>query len=207
MLKPQDILVVLKTVARGPEPWSYSQLAWELGMSASEVHAAIRRLADAGLFRADAGWGMADPEALDEFLVHGLRYVWAGVRGGWVTGTPTAWAVPPLSELVPSNGEPPPVWPDAQGPVQGVSFEPLYKSVPVAAARDARLHVLLALVDAIRGGPPAVRDLAIAGLRRELGTSRAPGQPERTPGARTRRSRAPDTRADRHGKERQRIHR
>ena len=39
MLKPQDILILLKLAARGEEPWRYDLLAKELGMSASEVHA------------------------------------------------------------------------------------------------------------------------------------------------------------------------
>jgi len=38
-LKPQDICVLLKIVALERAPWSYSQLAYELAMSASEVHA------------------------------------------------------------------------------------------------------------------------------------------------------------------------
>ncbi|MEW8543794.1 MAG: hypothetical protein AB2693_09660 [Candidatus Thiodiazotropha sp.] len=36
VLKPQDILVLLKLVTLGGRPWSYSQTAIELGMSLSE---------------------------------------------------------------------------------------------------------------------------------------------------------------------------
>lgn len=48
-LKPQDFLVALKLVARGAQRWTYALLASELGMSASEVHASVKRGLRAGL--------------------------------------------------------------------------------------------------------------------------------------------------------------
>lgn len=42
-LKPQDFLVSLKLVAWGGERWTYARLAQELGLSASEAHAAVKR--------------------------------------------------------------------------------------------------------------------------------------------------------------------
>lgn len=59
-LKPQDFLVALKLVALGEQHWTYARLAHELGLSASEAHAAVKRglgaglLADAGIARAYA---------------------------------------------------------------------------------------------------------------------------------------------------------
>jgi hypothetical protein len=172
LLKPQDVVVLLKIVARGPVPWSYGQLAWELGMSASEVHAGVRRAADAGLLRIDAGWGVPDAAGLDEFLVHGVRYVWAAVPGeSLVLGMPTGASAAPLAEALPARGEAPLVWPDPEGGMRGVPIEPLYRCVPVAAKRDPVLHELLALVDGIRTGPDRVRELAVRHLRRRLGTA------------------------------------
>ena len=49
VLKPQDIYVLLKLVAVGHEPWSYSRLGLDLGMSPSEVHGALKRALRAGL--------------------------------------------------------------------------------------------------------------------------------------------------------------
>ena len=43
VLKPQDILVVLKLVSMGQRPWSYAWLAVQLGMSPSQLHAAVKR--------------------------------------------------------------------------------------------------------------------------------------------------------------------
>jgi len=42
-LKPQDFLVALKLVAWGDQRWTYARLAQELGLSASEAHAAVKR--------------------------------------------------------------------------------------------------------------------------------------------------------------------
>ena len=42
-LKPQDFLVALKLVAWGDRRWTYARLAQELGLSASEAHAAVKR--------------------------------------------------------------------------------------------------------------------------------------------------------------------
>lgn len=48
-LKPQDFVVALKLVAWGDQRWTYAQLAQELGLSASEAHACIKRGLQAGL--------------------------------------------------------------------------------------------------------------------------------------------------------------
>lgn len=59
-LKPQDFLVALKLLAWGEQHWTYARLAQELGLSASEAHAAVKRglaaglLGDAGIARAYA---------------------------------------------------------------------------------------------------------------------------------------------------------
>ena len=48
-LKAQDVLVLLKLVATRHPTWSYNVLAVELGMSPSEVHAAVKRVVAARL--------------------------------------------------------------------------------------------------------------------------------------------------------------
>lgn len=205
MLKPQDICVLLKIVAVGPSPWSYSQLAYELGMSASEVHAGVRRAADAGLLRVDEGWGIPQPLALDELLVHGVRYVWPAEHLGPALGVTTgAWAAP-LQGRFTDLTEPPLVWPDPQGEVRGSGVVPLYKSVPVAVKRDARLYELLALVDAIRLGPAAVRTVAVQELRIRLGTEQVASLSQSAAGSHRRNTTL--TSRDYYGEKRQRVHR
>lgn len=48
-LKPQDLLVALKLVAWGDRRWTYARLSQELGLSASEAHAAVKRCVMSGL--------------------------------------------------------------------------------------------------------------------------------------------------------------
>lgn len=207
MLKPQDVVVLLKIVVRGPEPWSYGALALDLGMSASEVHAGVRRAAESGLLHVDEGWGVPDAAGLDEFLVSGVRYVWPAVLGAMSVGLPTAASAPPLVGLLPASEDPPTVWPDADGDVRGIAFEPLYRCVPVAARRDPALYEMLALVDGIRAGPLRAREVAIRQLRRRLGTDRQGVLSNLAETTRHRRVTAQPSTAERHGKERQRLHR
>lgn len=62
-LKPQDFLVALKLVAWGEQRWTYARLAQELGLSASEAHAAVKRGLQAGLLLPNRtpGLSAADP--------------------------------------------------------------------------------------------------------------------------------------------------
>ena len=73
MLKGQDILVLLKLVANRDKRYTYYALAKSLGMSPSEVHAAIARLAKAGFLHTEER--IPNRASVYEFLVHGLRYV------------------------------------------------------------------------------------------------------------------------------------
>ena len=161
VLKPQDLLVLLKLVAIGREGWTYSVLANDLGMSPSEVHAALKRALAAHL-AVERGQAIAPVvSALQEFLAHGVQYTFVPDRGELTRGMPTAHAASPLRNLLAHSTEPPPVWPDPAGETRGLAFSPLYSSVPRAARRDEALYALLALVDAVRGGRARERKLAL----------------------------------------------
>jgi hypothetical protein len=157
-LKEQDVLVLLKLLANDDGSFTYPGMARALGMSASEVHSAIKRATAAGLFNAHTR--TTQRKALLEFLVHGLRYVFVPEHGGITRGVPTAHGAPPLLALLAPSSDPPPVWPDPLGSVRGESFTPLYTCAPTAARNDPKLYELLALVDAIRGGRIRERRLA-----------------------------------------------
>lgn len=172
MLKPQDILVLLKLVATPEDSaCSYGRLATELQMSPSEVHQAIKRARQSRLVSQETrtalnNTAVAKAEFL-EFLVHGLKYCFPPILGGETRGVPTAHAAPVLSSLFADNGLPP-VWPDPDGSVRGLEFSPLYRTVPAACAKDGQLYDLLALVDAIRGGRARERHLAEEELKKRL---------------------------------------
>ncbi len=168
ILKPQDVVVVLKLCSMGERTWTYAQLSAELELSSSQLYSAVKRAVFAQLATQMGERVVPNVRNLREFLVHGLRYVFVPERGELTRGIPTGHAAPPLDRMFVSDDEPPPVWPDSQGPVRGMAFSPLYKIAPKAAARDAKLYELLVLVDAIRGGRARERELAIKELNKRL---------------------------------------
>jgi hypothetical protein len=181
-LRAQDVVVVLKLLASGFQPWTYAKLGDSLAMSPSHVLASVvradgARLLDAAAIQPPLGRKgralLPEPNRtnLKEFLIHGLKYAFPVERGGPTRGIPTAEAAPPLNQHFPQPFPHPPVWPYAEGSVRGIEFSPLYKNVPKAAMRDPKLYELLALVDAIREGRAREREIAI----REL-TSRIDSQ-------------------------------
>ena len=168
VLKPQDIVILLKLTTLGNQPWSYAALAHELAMSPSEIHSAIKRAGAARLY--DAQRSLPVIRALLEFLVHGVKYAYPPDRGPLTRGIPTSFAAPPLNNHIVQPAEPPPVWPYPEGTVRGYEFSPLYRSAPKAALKDHVLYELLTLVDAIRDGRARERELAIKLLSERLET-------------------------------------
>jgi predicted transcriptional regulator len=169
MLKPQDIYVLLKLVAIGSRPWSYAILAVELGMSPSQVHSTIKRALAAMLVVRQREKIVPHFRNLEEFLIHGLKYVFWAEHGEMTRGMLTAYAAPPLAELlVSTTTEPPPVWPDPDGEVRGLCFQPLHKKAPQAARADKNFYELLALVDAVRSGRAREKEIATKKLRMRL---------------------------------------
>lgn len=167
-LKPQDVLVVLKLVALGGKPWSYASLGVQLGMSPSQLHSAVMRGLAAQLAVRTGDEITPHIRNLEEFLIHGLRYVFLPERGDLTRGIPTAHAASPLSRHFRTTGEPPPVWPDPDGKARGVAFSPLYKFAPTAAKSDSKLYELLVIVDAIRAGRAREREIGIKELKQRL---------------------------------------
>jgi hypothetical protein len=165
-LKEQDVLVLLKLLVTDDSAFTYPTLARALDLSASQVHAALKRATTAGLFNHHKRTIKRKP--LLEFLIHGLKYVFVADRSGITRGMPTAHAAPPLLGRLAPSLDLPPVWPSPLGSVRGEGFQPLHKSAPEAALKDPRLYQLLALVDAIRAGRARERDLAAKLLEERL---------------------------------------
>ena len=167
MTKGQDILVLLKLLAGSAKGCSYLKLGEELGMSPSEVHAAVGRLALVGLLNKDDR--IPNRQAVREFLVHGLKYVFPLIRkGGLCRGIPTAQGASMVKAAFDSNGEPPPVWPDPTGKVKGIGTLPIYSAAPQASIQDPELYKLLVLCDLLRGGQARERAWAEQQLDKHL---------------------------------------
>lgn len=164
-LKPQDIAVLLKIVA-SPGRWTISGLARDIFLSASETHAALSRAAAARLY--DQHSRTVRIDSLEEFLAHGIQYVFLSTHGELTRGMPTSIAAPPLVDKYFDEPDVPPVWPHPMGLKRGYSVEPLYRRAIDAAAADNQFYELLALTDALREGGPRVKKIAIEELKIRL---------------------------------------
>ena len=170
VLRPQDLVVLLRLALTPGEVPTYAALAAELGMTASEIHAGLERAVLARLAHKDgAGKPVVVREALKQFVTQGACYAFPALHGEATRGLPTGYAAPPLKDKIVQPNEPPPVWPHKDGAARGMAFYPLYPTVPVAAGRNPALYELLALFDAIRGGSARERALGVELIAERLG--------------------------------------
>lgn len=160
-MRPQDVLILLKVATFQETKWRYADLAKSLHISQSEVAEGLHRSMQARLV--DESKKRLFAGALQEFLVHGLKYVFPVSPGAIVRGLPTAHSAPPLSEQI-EAGDTAYVWPDPFGTVSGQTVNPLYPSAIMAARKDDTLYRLLAVCDALRVGRAREQQLAKAWL-------------------------------------------
>ena len=166
MLKPQDIILLLKFLANAEHlNWTQNQLALHLGLSISEVNAGFKRLRKTGLLQQvnpAHKYHVPVLDACEEFLITGLKYVFPAELGEHTRGIATSYAAPVFENKISFGQDPIPVWPHAEGNERGVSLKPLYPSVPQSIIKypDQAFYDLLALVDAIRQGRARERNMA-----------------------------------------------
>jgi hypothetical protein len=166
MLKGEDIVLLLSLTNPRPD-WTLRSVEHDTTIPRMAVQRALKRLADAGLF--DPRRRRTRVPQAEEFLIHGLRYVFPAHVGAESRGFATAWGVEPLrSALAAPGGDPSPVWPSAKGNTRGPALEPLHASAIEAAQRDPQLAEQLALVDGIRVGDSRLRGVSAALLKDRL---------------------------------------
>lgn len=162
ILKPQDVVVALKLLGYDSRRPPFAQIARELWLSSSEVHGAMKRAQAAHLLHGPELSNRPIVSALEEFLIHGIKYVFPAEHGEPTRGVPTSYAAAPLNRLIDPGNGPIPVWPYGKGEKRGTAFAPLYKLLPIAALQDPLLYEQLALIDAIRDGRARARQLELA---------------------------------------------
>jgi len=152
------------------DSYSVRALQASLGISKTEVAAALKRCQQIGLIRVDPDTQLprANSKALLGFIEHGLRYVYPVKPAEIVRGIPTSFSAPVLEGKLMSGGDLIYVWPDAYGTRKGQSITPLFKSVPGAVKKDPRLYEYLALIDAVRLGNAREANLANQILRERI---------------------------------------
>lgn len=154
-LRPQDVAVLLYLTtwenSKSPgadESLTLKEIAAATHLSVSEIHNVLQRATVAGLFRHHER--RVNRHALQELIVHGVRYVFPAQRGGIVRGIPTSYAAAPLNTHIVSMEAMQPVWHYAEGESRGIALTPLYPAAPEAARQNKKYHELLALTDALR---------------------------------------------------------
>jgi predicted transcriptional regulator len=163
-MRPHDIVVLLKVATKGTKPWLVKDIAFDLGISQSEVSESLHRSVQAGFISESKRLLMKG--ALLDFLKYGLKYVYPQRPGAIVRGIPTSHSAPPLNKEIVSDEQY--VWPYAEGTMRGQSIEPLHKSVPKACLKDKKLYELLALADALRVGKARERSFAMEELDKRI---------------------------------------
>jgi len=163
-MRPHDVVILLKIASKGNRKWLMKDLAYELGISASEISESINRSMFAGLLSTDKKSIMK--YALLEFLEHGFRYVYPQQPGAIVRGLATAHSALPLATEISSDDAY--VWPYAHGKLRGQAIEPLHPKIPEAALKDVGFYELMALVDALRVGKVREQRIAIDMLKEKI---------------------------------------
>lgn len=159
LLRPLDVLLVAK-LAVSQEGSTYQELADSLAISKSSVHDAMVRAQAAGLLNGDRS---VNRRPTAEFFAFGVGRMIPGQIGADMRGIPSSFGVEPLKHHFGARADAP-VWPYAEGTARGPSMQPIFETAPRAALEDARLHSLLALIDATRVG--RAREVSLA--REEL---------------------------------------
>jgi len=163
-MRPHDLAVLLKIVSLGGSDWTMKDLAYELGISASEISESMNRSMIAGLIGANKK--RVNGLALFDFLRSGLQYVFPQQPGPIVRGIPTAHSAPPLKKHIRSDESF--VWAHPNGNVRGQAIEPLHPKTPDACLLDHNFYELMALSDAIRAGKARERQMAFNYIKKQI---------------------------------------
>jgi DNA-binding Lrp family transcriptional regulator len=164
VMKPQDVLLLLKIVSLNESKWNQNAIARDLCISQSEVSEAIKRMKTAGLL--DVKGKKVIRFAFFNFLQYAVKYVFPVMPGSLVRGIATSHSASPLKQEIVSEESY--VWPYAKGNERGQAISPLYPSVVEAVQKDKKLYELLVLVDALRVGKVREREMALSILKERI---------------------------------------
>ncbi len=163
-LKPQDIIIIMKIISKGKNPWKIADLAYELGLSSGELSNGLERLKTSELI--DSTKKIPMRSNLKDFLFFGLKYAFPARIGKYERGVLTAHSYGVMRKKIVSETKY--VWPHFEGTHKGISVSPLFKNAAEASLSDEKLHQYLALIDCIRVGKVREKKIAMEILEKEL---------------------------------------
>lgn len=149
MVKGQDMVVLAALMKPDSNAETYAQLANSAKLSVSEAHSAVKRLRNAALVDQN---NRVIKQNAEEFLIHGLRYVFPpSISSSRVSGIPASFAAPIAADEFAVSGDIL-VWPYSRGTAVGKALLPLYATAPEAAADNKDIYDRLAVMDMLRAG-------------------------------------------------------
>ncbi|HKY69985.1 MAG TPA: winged helix-turn-helix domain-containing protein [Gammaproteobacteria bacterium] len=165
MLQAVDCVILCKLMAQKENDMTHRDLAEKLFLSRATISVGLKRLLQSGLVRSEVETNRLLPvmATAEEFIFHGLKYVFPAEVGKFTKGVATGIAAPVFEGKLVLGNDPIFVWPYEHGKVKGLALKPLSPSVPkaVASSEDRKFYDLLALVDAIRQGRARERNVAV----------------------------------------------
>lgn len=165
MLQAVDCVILFKLIAQKDNEMTHRELAEELFLSRATISVGLRRLLQSGLVRLEIETNKLLPvmATAEEFIFHGLKYVFPAEVGKFTKGIATGIAAPVFEGKLVLGNDPIFVWPYEHGKVKGLALKPLSPNVPkaVASSEDRKFYDLLALVDAMRQGRARERNMAV----------------------------------------------
>ena len=164
-LQAQDLVLAIHLLIED-RPWTFQSASDSLGISASQTHAAWKRLVHAKL--ADAEFKKVIRRNLLEFICCGAKYCFPPTMKGIGSGMPTAHTHPKLKKLLLSGEADRYVWPTSVGKAKGTTIEPLHKAAIHLAQNSEKAYEVLAAFDALRSGKTRDQEVAISILKELL---------------------------------------
>ncbi len=165
MLQAVDCVILIKLIAQKENEMTHRDLAEALLLSRATISVGLRRLLQSGLVRSEIETNKLTPimAAAEEFILHGLKYVFPAEVGKFTKGVATGIAAPVFEGKLVLGNDPLFVWPYEHGQVKGLALKPLSPSVPkaVASSGDKKFYDLLALIDVMRQGRARERNMAV----------------------------------------------
>ncbi len=161
-LQPQDLVLAIHLLTED-SPWTFQSASESLGISASQVHAAWKRLLKSKL--ADPEFKKVIKRNLLEFLCYGAKYCFPATIKGVGKGVPTGHTHPKLRKLLLTGDSDQYVWPSTKGKVKGIEVDPLHKSAVNLSQCNAKAYEILAAFDSLRSGKSREQEIAISLLK------------------------------------------
>lgn len=161
-MRPLDVVVLLKIISYQDFDWKTRDLAYDLGISLSEISESLNRSMIGGLL--DGTKKKVFKRNLFDFLQYGIRHVFPQMLGALAIGIPTAHSAPIMQEKIISEEKY--VWAYLGGTMKGETIEPLFESVPKVCKNDPVLYDMLALIDVLRVGKTREIKIALQELQR-----------------------------------------